>query len=95
MSLQQLASRIQENFSAGFVKAVEWRGDLAVTVMRDRLKAVAALVPADTAGYLQSFRDHAQSCFADFLYDDATAGDGDAYNPPPDDWNGVFAVHEK
>jgi len=63
----------------------QWRDAGIATVMRDRLKAVAALVPADAAGYLQSFRDHAQSCFADFLYDDATAGDGDAYNPPPND----------
>ena len=41
MSLQQLTSRLQENFATGFVKAVEWRGDLAVTVTRDRLHDVA------------------------------------------------------
>ncbi len=49
MSLQQLASRIQENFSAGFLKAVEWRGDLAVTVMRDRLHEVAQFLHDDPA----------------------------------------------
>src|SRR5678816_725119 len=49
MSLQQLASRIQENYSAGFVKAVEWRGDLAVTVTRDRLHEVAEFLHDDPA----------------------------------------------
>lgn len=63
----------------------QWRDARVATVMRDRLKTVAALVPSDAIGYLQSFRDHAQTCFADFLYDDAAAGDGEAYNPAPDD----------
>ena len=49
MSLQHLASRIQENFSSGFVKAVEWRGDLAVTVTRDRLHEVAQFLHDDPA----------------------------------------------
>ena len=49
MSLQQLASRLQENFSSGFVKAVEWRGDLAVTVTRDRLHEVAQFLHDDPA----------------------------------------------
>ncbi len=39
MSLQQLASRLQENFATGFVKAVEWRGDLAVTVTPDSTRS--------------------------------------------------------
>jgi NADH-quinone oxidoreductase subunit C len=41
MSLRQLAERLQEHFATGFVKAVEWRGDLAVTVTRDTLHEVA------------------------------------------------------
>ena len=41
MSLQQLAERLQEHFAVGFVKAVEWRGDLAITVTRDKLHEVA------------------------------------------------------
>ena len=49
MSLQQLASRLQENFATGFVKAVEWRGDLAVTVTPDRLHEVAQFLHDDPA----------------------------------------------
>jgi NADH-quinone oxidoreductase subunit C len=39
--MHQLAVRIQESFSAGFVGATEWRGDVAVTVTRDKLHEVA------------------------------------------------------
>ncbi|MCI0428515.1 MAG: NADH-quinone oxidoreductase subunit C [Nitrospiraceae bacterium] len=49
MSLQQMASRLQENFATGFIKAVEWRGDLAVTVARDRLHEVAQFLHDDPA----------------------------------------------
>jgi NADH-quinone oxidoreductase subunit C len=49
MSLQQLASRLEESFATGFVKAVEWRGELAVTVMRDRLHDVAQFLRDDPA----------------------------------------------
>lgn len=63
----------------------QWRDAGRATVIRDRLKIIAALVPADASGYLQSFQDRAQMCFADFLYDNAAAGDGEAYNPAPDD----------
>ena len=48
MSLQQLSERIQRAFPAGFVKAVEWRGDLAITVTRDssaRGRAISARRP--------------------------------------------------
>ena len=41
MSLQQLSERLREHFTVGFVKAVEWRGDLAITVTRDQLHEVA------------------------------------------------------
>jgi len=49
MLLEQLANRIQENFAVGFVKAVEWRGDLAVTVTRDKLREVAHFLHDDPA----------------------------------------------
>lgn len=39
--MHQLATRIQESFSDGFVGATEWRGDVAVTVTRDKLYDVA------------------------------------------------------
>ena len=52
MSLQQLANRLQETFATGFVKAVEWRGDLAVTVTRERLHEVAGVGP--DAGILRA-----------------------------------------
>ena len=49
MLLQQLANRIQENFTDGFVKAVEWRGDLAITVTREKLHDVAVFLHDDPA----------------------------------------------
>lgn len=49
MSLQQLANQIQETFSTGVVKVVEWRGELAVTVTRDRLHEVAQYLHDDPA----------------------------------------------
>jgi NADH-quinone oxidoreductase subunit C len=44
-----LAERLQEHFATGFVKAVEWRGDLAVTVTRDTLHEVAQFLRDDPA----------------------------------------------
>ena len=49
MSLQQLADRLQEHFSVGFVKAVQWRGDLAITVSKDKLHDVAQFLRDDPA----------------------------------------------
>jgi NADH-quinone oxidoreductase subunit C len=49
MSLRQLAERLQEHFATGFVRAVEWRGDLAVTVTRDTLHEVAQFLRDDPA----------------------------------------------
>lgn len=63
----------------------QWREAQVATVLRERLRMVSALTPANTDEYLRSFRDHAQSCFSDHLYDDAAAGDTDAFNPAPDD----------
>jgi hypothetical protein len=58
--------------------------------VRNRLQMVASMVPrADREAYLERFRDHAQSCFAETLYDDVQAAeevaDDDQYNPAPDD----------
>ncbi len=49
MLLPQLTSRIQENFGAALVKAVVWRGDLAVTVAREKLHEVAQFLHDDPA----------------------------------------------
>ena len=49
MTLQHLTNRIQENFSTGFIKAVEWRGDLAVLITRDKLHDVAQFLHDDPA----------------------------------------------
>jgi hypothetical protein len=60
-------------------------------IIRERLRMVAAMVPRDRRdSYLETFRDHAQSCFAVTLYDDVPSGsDLDAevglYNPAPED----------
>lgn len=56
--------------------------------MRERLKIVASFVPARNAdSYLAGFRDRAQSCFAEALYDDAASDDPEAFNPGPDDYD--------
>ena len=39
--MHPLAQRIQDEFPVGFVGAAEWRGDVAVTVTRDRLHDIA------------------------------------------------------
>ena len=49
MILQELASRLQNDFSAALVKTVEWRGELTVTVTRDRLHEVAQFLCNDPA----------------------------------------------
>jgi hypothetical protein len=58
-------------------------------VIRQRLRMVAPfVVEGSEAHYLASFRDHAQACFADTLYDDVAADESeesDAYNPAPSD----------
>src|SRR5262249_41543452 len=59
--------------------------------IRRSLQMVAAMVPpAGSVQYLRSFRDHAQECFADTLYDAEGAADLDAFNFAPDD---VAAPH--
>jgi NADH-quinone oxidoreductase subunit C len=49
MLLQELASRLQDDFSAALVRTVEWRGELTVTVTRDRLHEVAQFLRNDPA----------------------------------------------
>lgn len=45
--MHPLAERIQQEFPQGFTKAVEWRGDIAVTVPRQSLHAVATFLRRD------------------------------------------------
>ncbi|WP_328533420.1 AAA family ATPase [Micromonospora zamorensis] len=62
----------------------QWKADVHLTqVIRDRLRVVAAMVPASSdAEYLTRFRDKAHLLFSETLYDEATAGDFEAYSPP-------------
>lgn len=55
--------------------------------MRDRIQMVASFVPpgGGEGEYLSGFRDRAQACLAETLYDDAASDDPDAYNPAPAD----------
>jgi MinD-like ATPase involved in chromosome partitioning or flagellar assembly len=66
-----------------------WRASGQAEAIREKLRMVAAMVPdtADTpqgAAYLDSFREHAWSCFS-VLYDDLPADDPTGYNPSPED----------
>lgn len=45
--MNQLATRIEETFPGAFVKAAEWRGDVAVTVKREALHDVARFLRDD------------------------------------------------
>ncbi|MGW5642776.1 KGGVGR-motif variant AAA ATPase [Saccharopolyspora sp. NPDC003752] len=55
--------------------------------LRQRLRMVASLVPdSDSEQYVRNFRDNAQQCFADMLYDDEKSpADLDAFNFSPED----------
>ncbi len=44
-----IAKRVEESFSTGFIKAVEWRGDVAITVKREALHQVACFLREDPA----------------------------------------------
>ena len=44
-----IAKRIEESFPTGFIKAVEWRGDVAITVKREALHQVACFLREDPA----------------------------------------------
>src|SRR5918999_936555 len=44
-----IAKRIEESFPTSFVKAVEWRGDMAITVKRESLHQVASFLREDPA----------------------------------------------
>lgn len=45
--MHQLAEKIQQEYPNGFVKAVEWRGDVAVTVKREFLHDIAKYIHDD------------------------------------------------
>ena len=45
--MHQLAERLQETFSVGIVGVTEWRGEVAVTVTRDKLHEVAQFLRDD------------------------------------------------
>jgi hypothetical protein len=60
--------------------------------MRDRVRMVATFVPqGEENARLRLFRDHAQACLAETLYDDAASDDPDAYNPDLMDDNAPHA----
>ena len=62
----------------------QWRvsGELTRRI-RERLKMVGAMVPASTEdAYLATFQDRAQLLFSESLYDEASADDSEAFNPP-------------
>ncbi len=42
--MHQLARRVQESFSPGVVSVTEWRGDVVVTVRREKLREVAQVL---------------------------------------------------
>lgn len=63
----------------------QWQDAGLAPEIRDRLRMVSALTPPPVAQYLEKFRDRAQECFAEYLYDIAEPDDLDAYNYAPDD----------
>ncbi|GGP59233.1 KGGVGR-motif variant AAA ATPase [Saccharothrix coeruleofusca] len=67
----------------------QWRDNLTpadLDRVRQRLRMVASMVPpAQASSYLEAFRDNAQQCFADFLYDDTTSSDPGSFNFAPGD----------
>jgi|SRR5690349_19064475 len=46
--MHPLAERIQQDYPNGFVNAVEWRGDVAVTVRREYLREIALFLHNDS-----------------------------------------------
>lgn len=56
--------------------------------VRSRLQMVASMVPQSVDnGYLRTFADNSQSCFADTLYDDENSNSEGAFNFAPADEN--------
>jgi NADH-quinone oxidoreductase subunit C len=47
--MHPLAERVQQKFPESFVAAVEWRGDVAVTVRREGLRQIARFLHDDPA----------------------------------------------
>lgn len=68
----------------------QWQRNLppeSLDKLRRRLRMVASMVPSvDPTEHLERFRDNAQQCFAETLYDDNTdADDLDSFNFAPQD----------
>lgn len=64
----------------------QWKNLANRTDLARRLRMVASMTPSrDPDGYLNDFADHAQSCFAETLYEDAEAADLDSFNFPVND----------
>ena len=45
--MHQLAQRVQDTFPVGFVSSTEWRGDVSVTVTREKVHEVAQFLHDD------------------------------------------------
>ncbi|MEU0516797.1 AAA family ATPase [Streptosporangium sp. NPDC006007] len=62
-----------------------WRMSGQAEAIREKLRMVASMVPDKRrADYLETFRDHAWTCFS-VLYDDLPADDPTGFNPSPED----------
>ncbi|WP_290057762.1 tyrosine-protein kinase family protein [Amycolatopsis solani] len=64
----------------------QWRSLDNRADLTRRLRMVSSMTPSrDPESYLAGFADHAQSCFAETLYEDADAGDLESLNFPVGD----------
>lgn len=62
-----------------------WRASGQAQVIRERLRAVASMVPDKRrSDYLEAYREHAWECFS-VLYDDLSPEDATGFNPAPED----------
>ncbi|MEV4369562.1 AAA family ATPase [Nonomuraea sp. NPDC049637] len=62
-----------------------WRTSGQAEAIREKLRMVASMVPDKLrADYLETFRDHAWTCFS-VLYDDLPPDDISGFNPSPED----------
>ncbi len=60
--MHPIAERIQREFAEGFVKAVEWRGDLAVTVTRKALQMLSRAPYGSSRGKAPLLLTSCQEC---------------------------------
>lgn len=70
----------------------QWQNSLSIDALnsvRKRLRMVASMTPPSRAeAYLEVFRDNAQQCFADTLYESSEPDDFEAFNFAPQDPQG-------